>query len=175
MLSSGRERGAVALEALLSITLILGVVVTIWSTAAVLYNLSVLSGAAKAAAEMSLIAYNRSAYRGGIGPESYAIAEATAYSVMTEGTRGLLAGRFGTRAEALPIDFQLSCAASYAEPFSTANCADPALSRIEKVDVEIVSPIGILLSSPLGEGGLLGDLILRAHGEAFAAGPEAAP
>lgn len=81
-----RQKGAVALEALLSLVLLFVIFYAMWSTAQVIYQQSRLNTSVQLAAQAGLLEYNRTVSRGGSGavfgggadPEAQASSIATA-------------------------------------------------------------------------------------------------
>jgi hypothetical protein len=117
-----RERGAVALEAILSITLMIGVFYVMWGAALIVYNQSKVASAAQFASQGALVVYDRSTYRGGYpapgdGSDggAYDKAAAAAQSLVEiNGTVGMAPDQFAPGTPTVNITgFDIACSATY--------------------------------------------------------------
>lgn len=119
-----RSRGSVALEAILSIALMMGAFYSMWGVIVVIYNQSVLQSASRLAADGGLIAFQR---RGQLKSQNREFVTASSgvdgainrgRSVATvlfkENSRGMMADQFsGAVPSATPQQIDIECQAQY--------------------------------------------------------------
>lgn len=94
------QRGAVALEALLSIILLLILTSVTWGLCILIFNFSIISTSTQLATQAGLLTYDRVTYRGEDDRESENRAAKVAAAIFRENSCGTVRGQFG---EARPI------------------------------------------------------------------------
>jgi hypothetical protein len=153
------QSGAVALEAILSILLMLGAFQVMWGAALIVYNQSKVWTGTQFAAHGALVVYDRSTYRGGYPPGSgsdggaYAKARAAAQTLLRYNAQtGMAPDQFsGTTPQVVMQGFDVNCGNSV----SATSQTNPAVFANRQVSDDFTSPDsgGACRTSQLGSGG----------------------
>jgi hypothetical protein len=187
------QRGAVALEAIISIMLMLGAFYVMWGAALVVYNQSKVASASQFAAQGALVVYDRSTYRGGYpipgdGTDGLAYQKASeaATSLVSIDGAGMLPDQFGvdTPPQATVSVFAVTCGPSITgtTPFAASACdpsggssAATAGAQVTRVAVTTSASSGFWLLAPLSVASSNQKPELTASAIALSAGPNASP
>jgi hypothetical protein len=174
-----REDGIIALETLFSMMLIFFMTFIFYTLSAALHNQAVMNGATQLAAQESIMAYDRLAYRTE-SPTRQQVLQGQITQIATdvyqESARGLLAGFGSAKPSAQPISFPngqpLACGSDYVN-FSPGNCGTGDGGRIEQLQVEGTAPMSLsFLGSIVNlSSGSQASASLHAIGVAYSAGP----
>ena len=159
----GKQRGAVALEAMLSIVLLFCAFYCMWGVALVIYNQSRLNTAAQLASQSALLVFDRSTYRG-INPKNTYVtalnrANHVAWSVYKENSCGMLPDQFTAQAPQTgcdgpvgqaPPNFSISieCSPTLTAGYTPSNCYASGLAQAQalrvRIDASTDSPFDLL-------------------------------
>lgn len=187
-----------ALEAILSILLMLGMFYVMWGAALIVYNQSKVTAGAQFAAQGALVVYDRSTYRGGYplpgsGGDGNALirARSAAESLMREnGQVGMAPDQFTGAVPNVSLGlFDVSCGPSISAtgpglPYASSPCVNSATSAgaaVTSVRVQTAATGSYWLLAPLSNADRGRDAsdqktaILNGLGEAISVSPEATP
>ncbi len=186
------ERGVVALEALLSIMLLGGFFIVMWSVSVAIYNQSKIQTATQFAAQGAAVIYDRETYRGQDVGGSFAAAQEKAKSVArnlfaenacgmmgTAGDNDLPIGCSGTApttdAQAGLDELRIECAPSIFAAYSAENCGgnqeDAINARVLRAVVSARADQALLLPSFTNESGQA-SIEIGGRAQSFAFYPE---
>lgn len=164
------ERGSVALETMVSVMLLIVITIAACTVTILITNQHILSMNAEAAAQASLVVYDRQTRSGEDSGSARQAAGEVAHQVVEESNRGLLRAPVGgyTSSEAWNAgSYQLSCAPDYNASFGA--CSGQA--RFERAQVQLTLPI--FAWSMVGMSGPTArqSVALTSSGTAFSSGP----
>jgi hypothetical protein len=125
-----RQRGAVALEAMISIIFMFAAIYAMWGVALIIFNQTKLVTATQLSSQAALITYDRSTYRGrdvaGLYAKANARASEVAKSVFRENTCGMLPDQFSGEA---PLDICHDSPGEAVPNFSVSIRCSPTLTN----------------------------------------------
>jgi hypothetical protein len=178
-----QEDGAAALEAILSIILLLGVFLVLWWSTVLVYNQSRITTSAQLSAQSALTVFDRSTYRGGTVParnvQALDRAEKIAIGIYNENSCGLLPNPLDGKAPAsgcgstsMPAKFgiRIDCANEGRNLPSVDvlkgkfTLGGGCLKKVENAQVMRATAEGETSSIDMGAGG---DLTLNGQGAAY--------
>lgn len=187
-LFSRRFRGQVALEALLSIVLLLAFFFIMWAVGVAIHNQSRMQTATQLAAQGALLAYDRNSYRGVDVNGSTAAAKERATDiagrVFVANACGMIAAPF---VQEVPVDcsdelpsgprfVSVACADELNDAsFSEAKCGTDQGSKATRVTVnaEALQPLWLVSADPSESGALSYRLTGRASAYSYSPSAEA--
>jgi len=167
------ERGAIFLEALISIFLLISLSLVVWALATIIFNQAILNGSAQMAAHESIIVYDRGSYRDALNQTASDDAFGTATAIVNEDTRGLVGADNTPSSDAsnLPdsADFELDCAPDFGATFQPCETSG---GRVERATVTIDSTTTYRLFDTILGAVTPNELTQHATGYAYSSGPE---
>jgi len=197
---AARNKGAVGLEALLSIILLFVAFYALWGVALVIYNQSRLNTATQLAAQSSILIFNRRAYRGqdnGRYQNAYNQAQHVGWSVFRENSCGMLPDEItGEAADddcyaapgqpppgLQPVDggtpndpIGITCSNALDGIYTTQNCINGGYQNAQALKVTVKSQVNSPFDwlspvSPVDAGRTHSVAQLNAQASAYAFGP----
>lgn len=146
------DRGAVALETIISVPVMIAVTIMFWAVMIVIYNQATMNYATQAAAQGALTVFDRQTYRDGqtsgyisSSGTPTTRAAAAARSIFEENSRAMLTEQIGkASATARVTDVRILCGPNVDTPDNLSPCGDVG-APLERVQVNATAESGYWL------------------------------